>query len=322
MEYRKLGASGLKVSAIGLGSWLTFGSRLAKEDVRKITRRALELGVNFIDTADVYERGLVESNLGYALEGVERSSYVLATKCYWPMSDDANDQGLSRKHVHESCAKSLKRLKTDYVDLYQAHRYDPEVPLEEVVLAMSDLVERGMALYWGVSCWSAAQITDAVRLAERLGARKPISNQPPYSMLDRDVELELETDRAVGVGQVVFSPLAQGVLTGKYTGGGRPKESRGADTQRSRLMQKHLADANIARAERVAAIARELGKTPAQLALAWILRRPEVAAPIVGATRAEQLEENVKANDMKLDAETLAAIEAALGNAPEPRQFI
>src|SRR5581483_3100307 len=179
----RLGRSGLKVSTIGLGSWLTFGTRVGKDEVRKITRRALELGINFVDTADVYERGLAETNLGLALEGVPRASYVLATKCYWPMSDDPNDQGLSRKHIHESCARSLRRLKTDYLDLFQCHRYDPAVPLEEVVRAMSDLVARGLTLYWGVSCWSAAQITDAVRTADQLGARRPISNQPPYSML-------------------------------------------------------------------------------------------------------------------------------------------
>jgi voltage-dependent potassium channel beta subunit len=322
MEYRRLGRSGLKVSAVGLGSWLTFGTRLANDDVKKLTRQALDAGVNFIDTADIYDRGGAETNLGHALEGVERSTYVLASKCFWPMSEEPNDRGLSRKHVHESLAKSLKRLKTDYLDLYQCHRYDPETPLDEVVLAMSDLVTRGLVLYWGVSCWTATQITHAVQLAKELGARPPVSNQPPYSMLDRDIELDLEADAMHGVGQVVWSPLAQGILSGKYSKGKIPAGSRAGDAARNTFVKKMMTAENLERADKVAAIAGRIGCTPAQLAIAWTLRKPEIASAIVGATSATQLAENVKAGELKVDPAVWDEVEGALGNKLEARSYV
>ncbi|MBI3726181.1 aldo/keto reductase family protein [bacterium] len=323
MQYRKLGRSGLKVSAVGLGSWLTFGTRVAKDDVKKLTRAALDAGVNFVDTADIYDHGAAEENLGAALAGVPRHSYVLATKVFWPMTpSDPNDRGLSRKHIHESIARSLSRLKTDYVDLYQCHRYDVDTPVEEVVLAMSDLVTRGLVLYWGVSCWTAAQVTEAVRLADQLGARRPISNQPPYSMLDRDVELDFETDWALGVGQVVWSPLAQGILTGKYAKGKVPQGSRAADDARNTFLKPMMTPENLARADAVSGIAKKHGLTSAQLALAWTVRREEVASAIIGVTSKPQLEENLKAGSVALDPSVWDEVEKALGNQPEARSFV
>ena len=312
MRYRPLGTTGCKVSVLGLGSWLTLGSSVDQRTTTALVRAALEDGINFLDTADIYARGAAETALGVALEGVRRQDLVLATKVFWPMSDDVNDRGLSRKHVIESCHASLKRLRTDYVDLYQCHRPDPETPVEETVRAMEDLVRAGRVLYWGVSVWSADQIREACEAADRTGGYRPVSNQPEYSFLQRDIEDEVvPTCLELGLTQVVWSPLAQGLLTGKYAGGKIPAGSRAADEQRSKFLRPMLTPDNLARAAHVAEVAAGLGLTPAQLALAWVLAQPDISSAITGATRVEQLRENLKAADVDLAPATLERLAEA-----------
>ena len=314
MEYRRLGRTGLKVSVVSLGSWLTFGSSVGSDTTKECIDLARELGINFFDTADIYARGQGELALGRAIEGVPRHHLVIASKCYWPMSDDdPNDRGLSRKHIMESCERSLKRLGTDYLDLYQCHRYDEDTPVDEVVRAMDDLARQGKILYWGVSCWTAGQIEEAVEKAGTLLALAPASNQPPYSMLDRDIEdAVMPTSEKLGVGQVVFSPLAQGVLSGKYSGGKRPSGTRAADSQRNKFIGRFMDEETLAKVDRIGEIARDIGATPCQLAIAWCLRKPNVASAIIGATRPEQVRENAAAAGVKLDRQTLARIEKVL----------
>jgi aryl-alcohol dehydrogenase-like predicted oxidoreductase len=318
VKYRRLGASGVRVSEVALGSWLTFGSSVDQAVTTKCTRRALELGVNFIDTADVYMRGEAEKALGAALEGVPRRSIFLATKVFWPTGEGPNDRGLSRKHVFEALHDSLRHLRTDYVDLLQCHRHDPETPLPETVRAMGDLVAGGKVLYWGVSCWTGEQIADACRTADLLGVPRPVSNQPPYSLLDRAIEPEVvPVSIREGLGQVVFSPLAQGVLTGKYRGGKHPTGSRAADEKRGVWMKKHLEPAVLSKVDSFCGLAKEAGTTPARLALAWVLSRPGIASAIFGATRVEQVEENVAAVDVPLPADLAKRVES-LFPAPPP----
>jgi aryl-alcohol dehydrogenase-like predicted oxidoreductase len=310
MKYRRVGRSGLRVSEVVLGSWLTFGSSVDLERTSACVRAALEAGIQTFDTADVYARGEAERFLAAALEGVPRQDIVLASKCFWPMSDGPNDRGLSRKHVFESAEGSLRRLGTDYLDLFQCHRYDEQTPLEETVRAMEDLVSQGKILYWGVSVWPAARIEEAVDLSRQVGGGGPISNQPPYSLLERDIELEvLPACRRLGLGQIVFSPLAQGVLTGKYVGGRRPAGSRLADTQRNRFMSEYLDAAEEGRIERFVELAREAGTKPAVLALAACLARDGVDAVIVGATRPEQVIENAAASGWTPPADVLAELD-------------
>lgn len=310
MEYMNLGLSGLKVSRVAIGSWLTYGSAVHKEQTAACIRAALDRGVILVDTADIYARGAAESVLGEVLQGVRRQDVVLATKAFWPMTDNPNDRGLSRKHLFESVHGSLERLRTDYVDLFQCHRYDHETPVAETVRAMGDLIRQGKVLYWGVSCWRAEQILDACRLADQLGVPRPISNQPPYSLLARDIEQEvIPVCEREGVGQIVWSPLAQGVLTGKYSGGQRPSGSRAADEQRNVFMGRFLDDDVLDRVDRMVEIAGDLGVTPAQLALAWALRIDNVTSVIVGATRPEQVIDNVEAADIELEADVLIALE-------------
>lgn len=311
MKYTHLGDSGLRVSRAAIGSWLTVGAALDTRTSEACVRRALDLGVNFIDTADIYAFGEAERALGGILAPIPRSTVVLATKLFWPMSEDPNDRGLSRKHIVESLDRSLQRLRTDYVDLYQCHRYDPDTPLHETVRAMGDVIRAGKVLYWGVSCWTAAQIDRACRLADQLSVPRPISNQPAYSLLDREIETEvIPACRGLGLSQIVFSPLAQGVLTGKYRDGERPSGSRGADERKARFMQRHLAAETLARVERFVDMASALGTTPGRLALAFCLRKEEVAAVIFGATRADQVDDNVGAIGLHLDAATIAELEA------------
>ena len=311
MKYVNLGRSGLKVSRLSIGSWLTFGSSVDAGLTERCVRTALDGGVNVIDTADIYAIGAAEAALGTFLPDLQRSSIVLATKLFWPMSDDPNDRGLSRKHVFESIEASLRRLRTDYVDLYQCHRYDEETPLDETVRAMGDLVRMGKILYWGVSCWTASQIVDACRTADLLGAPRPISNQPPYNLLSREIECDvIPTSRHEGLSQIVFSPLAQGALTGKYSGGVRPEGSRAADSQRNMFMDRMLEPANLARIDGLVAIAAELGTTPSRLALAWCLRDDNVASVIFGATRVEQVQDNVEAAELCLSEETIRRLDA------------
>jgi voltage-dependent potassium channel beta subunit len=318
MEYRRLGASGVKVSVVGLGSWLTYGNAVEEQAARDCVRVALDAGVNFIDTADVYAKGEAEAFLGSALEGVRRADIVLATKVFGAMSDGVNDRGLSRKHIMESCEASLRRLKTDYIDLYQCHRHDPDVPLPEVVRAMDDLTRQGKILYWGTSEWSAEQLREATLVADRLLAPPPVSNQPLYNLLERKIEAEVvPACKELGIGQVVFSPLAQGVLTGKYLGGKVPAGSRLANDTINKFMKRRLSSENTTKVEALQAIARDVGAPLATFALAWCLREPNVSSVIMGATSTRQVRENVAAADLELSRETLKRVEEALGAGAE-----
>ncbi|WP_077614040.1 aldo/keto reductase family protein [Caenibacillus caldisaponilyticus] len=312
MEYRRLGRSGLKVSEISLGSWLTYGGYVAAEQAIKTIHKAYDLGINFFDTANVYMHGEAEKIVGRAIQAFPRESYVLATKVFWPMGDGPNDRGLSRKHIIEQANASLKRLGVDYVDIYYCHRYDPETPLEETLRALDDLVRQGKVLYIGVSEWTAEQITEAVHLADKKLLDRIIVNQPQYSMLVRHIEKEIiPVCEKHGIGQVVWSPLAQGVLTGKYKKGAKPPEGSRAASD-SKFIQSLLTDENLDKVEKLKGIADELGLSLAQLALAWILRQQNVASALVGASRPEQIEENAKASGVKLDDEVLAKIENIL----------
>jgi voltage-dependent potassium channel beta subunit len=314
MHYRRLGNSGLCVSEIALGTWLTFGNGIDDATARVCVETAFEYGVNFFDTADVYAGGEAERVLGQSLRKYDRKDYVLATKCYFPMSEDPNDRGLSRKHIVESVEASLRRLDTGYIDLYQCHRFDEKTPLQETVRAMDDLIHAGKILYWGVSQWTAAQIEQVGKIADQLSAARPISNQPIYSMLSRGVEESIMPACAKeGLGLVVFSPLAQGLLTGKYTSADSlPKQSRAADEKQNVFMEKLVNPESVEKSQRIASIADQLNVPPATLALAWCLRRPEVASVICGASRPEQIVQNVSASGVKIADDMLAAIEQVL----------
>src|SRR3954471_13299009 len=302
MEYRKLGNSGLKVSEIGLGSWLTYGTAVEKEKSIACIHKAYELGINFFDTANAYNRGAAEVVLGEALKEYQRSSYVLATKVYFPMGEGPNDKGLSRKHIIEQCEASLKRLGVDYIDLYQCHRYDSETPLEESLRALDDLVSAGKVLYVGVSEWTAAQLDDAAALAEKLILRPLASNQPQYSLLWRRIEDEvIPLSERLGIGQIVWSPLAQGVLSGKYQPGqATPRDTRAGhpDPQTSQFVRLFMRDDILEAVQRLRPVADGLGVTMAQLALAWVLRQPNVASAIIGASRPDQVDDNCAASGL------------------------
>jgi voltage-dependent potassium channel beta subunit len=313
MEYRRLGNTGLKVSEISLGSWLTYGGYVEEQNAAASIDKAYDLGINFFDTANVYMRGEAEIVVGKALKKYVRDSYVLATKVFWPMGDGPNDRGLSRKHVIEQCHASLKRLNTDYVDIYYCHRYDPETPLEETLRALDDLVRQGKILYVGVSEWTAEQITEAVHLADKKLLDRIVVNQPQYSMLQRYIEKEvLPVSEKHGIGQVVWSPLAQGVLTGKYKKGEKAPEGSRAAQENYQGLFGLLTDENLDRVELLKEVAADNELSLANLALAWILRQSNVASALVGASRPEQMEENVKASGVKLSAETLTRIEDIL----------
>ena len=311
MRYRPLGNSGCKVSVLSLGSWMTFGGSVDQLMTNACTAAAVEAGINLFDTADIYNHGAAETAFGVALKPFRRQDYVLATKLFWPMTDNVNDKGLSRKHVMESCHGSLKRLGTDYIDLYQCHRFDPETRVEETARAMEDLIRQGKVLYWGVSVWTPDQIVEACEESDRWGGYRPISNQPPYSLLEREIEREiLATCSQLGMSQIVWSPLAQGLLTGKYKDGQVPAGSRGADQQRNKFLTPLLNPVNLKRAAHVAKVAADVGLTPAQISLAWVLRRDEISSAILGVTRVEQLQENLGAADVVLTPETIARLEA------------
>lgn len=312
MRYRKLGSSDLVVSEIALGSWLTYGVGVETERSRACLERAFELGINFIDTANVYGRGRAEEFLGAELAGRDRSSYVLATKLFFPMSD--TDRGLSREQVLKQIDASLARLRTDYVDLYQCHRYDRETPLEETMEALTEVVRSGKARYIGFSDWNAEQIQAALELP---GVEKFVSSQPQYSLLWRRPEREVfDLCRRNGISQIVYSPLAQGVLTGKYRPGERPgTDTRAASDEMGWAMGKFLSDRVLEGVERLRPIADGLGLTLAQLSLAWILREENVASAIVGASRPEQVEANASASGIELDDATLEAVDEALADA-------
>jgi len=311
VEYRPLGRSGLKVSAVSLGSWLTMGNAIDQAGSDSLVRRAFDLGVNLFDTADVYHRGEGETALGRAIEGIARERLVIATKCFFPMSGDVNDRGLSRKHIFESVHGSLGRLGTDYLDLYQCHRPDPETPVEETAMAMSDLIRQGKVLYWGVSYWPAALIAQAVDFCNGADLHPPVSNQPPYNLFNREIETDvLSVSEDVGLSQIVYSPLAQGVLTGKYRKDQDPQAgSRAANEKVNQFIGQYLTDERLQQAARLVELATSHGMTPGQMALAWCLRQPNVSSVIVGASRVEQLEENVESVEKKLSSEALSHLE-------------
>lgn len=314
MKYRNLGHTGLKVSEIGLGSWLTYGTAAEQQAADACIEAAFEQGINFFDTANAYNRGEGEKAIGAALRKYERSSYVLSTKVFFPMGDGPNDRGLSRKHIMEQCEASLKRLGTDYIDVYFCHRYDNDTPVEETLRALDDLTAQGKILYAGVSEWTAAQIASAAAVADRRNLRPLASNQPIYNLFERYIEQEvLPVSEAAGLGQVVFSPLAQGILTGKYKPGQQPAAgTRGADSSVNQVIGSYLRDDVLTVTQELNALAEAQGLKLSQLALAWVLRQQGVSAAIIGASRPEQVRENAAASGVFLSDETLAKIDAIM----------
>jgi len=316
MQYRKLGNSGIKVSTVSLGAWTTYGGSV--EDTKLIAdiiEKAIEGGVNFFDNADMYAKGKAEIYLGEILKHYPRHHLVLSSKVFWPMSEHVNDRGLSRKHVLESIDLSLERMQTDYVDIYFAHRYDPEVPMDEIVEAFSDVVRSGKALYWGTSEWSAAEIAEAHTYAKGNGLVAPVTEQPQYSMLHRErvEEQILPVTYPKGIGLVVWSPLAMGMLTGKYDDG-IPEGTRFANDER--FKETFFTEANVRRVQGLKTIADALDITRAQLALAWVLRQPGVSSVITGATKVSQIEDNMAAADVELSEEHITQIDEILASTP------
>jgi aryl-alcohol dehydrogenase-like predicted oxidoreductase len=320
MNYRYLGNSGLKISEITYGNWLTHASQIENEQATACVRAALDAGISTFDTADAYANTAAEAVLGDALAGERRDSLEIFTKVYWPTGPKGkNDVGLSRKHILTSIDGSLERLKTDYVDLYQAHRYDFHTPIEETMQAFADVVRAGKALYIGVSEWTADQIRAGHALAQELGFQL-VSNQPQYSMLWRVIEAEVvPTSEELGISQVVFSPIAQGVLTGKYQPGAEPPEGSRARDEKggADMVKRFLRDDVLEAVQRLKPVADDAGLTQSQLAVAWVLQNPNVASAIIGASRPEQVTENVKAAGVRLEPAALKAIDEALGDLPE-----
>lgn len=313
MKYRRLGNSGLKVSEISLGSWLTYGKTVEDNTAEKTIHKAYELGINFFDSANVYERGEGERVMAGALKEYPRESYVITTKAFWPMGEGPNDRGLSRKHVIEQANASLKRMNLDYVDIFYCHRYDQETPVEETLRAIDDLIRQGKILYAGVSEWSAAQIEEAVRVADKFLLDRIVVNQPVYNMLNRYIEKEvIPVSSKHGIGQVVFSPLAQGILTGKYKGNIIPEDSRASNAEINNFMRGMLTETTFTKVEQLEKIAKGLEITLPSLALAWILRQPNISSALIGASRPSQVEENVKAVEIELSSEVIEKIEGIL----------
>ncbi len=315
MRYRQLGDSDLSVSEISLGSWLTYGGAVGADQARACVDAAFAAGINFVDTANVYARGRAEEFLGDALQHRPRTDYVLATKLFFPMDDSGENQGLSRIQVERQLEASLRRLRTDHVDLYQCHRYDVHTPLEETLEALDAVVRAGKARSIGFSEWSPAQIQAALTLQHERGWAKFVSSQPQYSLLWRAPEHEVfALCAANGISQIVWSPLAQGVLTGKYEPGqAPPSSSRAASEGMGQMMGDYLDDDVLARVQRLRPIAERLGRTMTELALAWVLREANVASAIVGASRPDQVHENAAASGLELDPSTIAEIESAAG---------
>jgi aryl-alcohol dehydrogenase-like predicted oxidoreductase len=317
MEFRRLGRSGLSVSEISYGNWLTHGSQVEEEQAHACVRAALDAGITTFDTADVYAGTRAESVLGRALNGQRRESLEILTKVYWPTGTGPNDRGLGRKHIIESAHGSLQRLQTEYIDVYQAHRFDRTTPLEETFLAFADLVRAGKVLYVGVSEWTAEQITRGAALARELHVPL-ISSQPQYSMLWRVIESQVvPACEREGISQIVWSPIAQGVLTGKYQPGAEPPAgSRATDDKGgANMIARFLRDDVLTRVQNLRPIADDLGISMAQLAIAWVLHNPNVASAIVGASRPEQVAENVKAAGVRIPDEAMKRIDEALGDA-------
>jgi aryl-alcohol dehydrogenase-like predicted oxidoreductase len=319
MDFRHLGNSGLQISEITYGNWLTHGSQVENDVATQCVRAALDAGITTFDTADVYANGRAEQVLGAALKGERRESLEVFTKVYWPVGPDPkgkNDTGLSRKHIMEGIDGSLRRLEMDYVDLYQAHRYDSFTPLDETMQAFADVVRAGKALYIGVSEWTAGQIRAGHELAQQLGIGL-VSSQPQYSMLWRIIEDEVvPTSKELGIGQIVWSPIAQGALSGKYRPGQQPPEgSRATDTKGGAdMIKRWLADDVLTRIQELAPIAADLGLSMAQLAIAWVLQNDNVSAALVGASRPEQVAENVKAAGVRIPDDAMKHIDEALGD--------
>lgn len=316
MEFRYLGNSGLKVSEIIYGNWLTHASQVADDQATKTVHAALDAGITTFDTADAYANQAAEVVLGNALKGQRREGLEILTKVYWPVAEKGpNDVGLSRKHIFESLHGSLRRLQTDYIELYQAHRYDYETPLEETMMAFADLVRQGKVLYVGVSEWTAEQIREGKKLADQLGFHL-ISNQPQYSMLWRVIEGKvIPTSEELGLGQIVWSPMAQGVLSGKYLPGQpAPAGSRAADPNISDFIQKFMTDDVLTKVQQLKPLADGIGLELAQFAVAWVLQNQNVSAAIVGASRPEQISSNVKAAGVKIPADVMAQVDQILGD--------
>lgn len=313
MRTRRLGRSGIQISEIALGSWLTYGHSVGEDTTKACVNAAFDVGINFVDTADVYALGACEEVLGRVLEGHRRKDYVLATKVFFPTGPGPNDRGLGRKHVRESIEASLRRLRTDYVELYQCHRDDPDVPLPELVRTMDDLIRRGLILHWGVSLWSADRIAEVTVLAEKMGCEGPITNQPLYNMLERQIEdAVLPTSTRFGVGQILYCPLAQGLLTGKYRDGTIPEDSRAADPNSNEFIQRRMTEENFAKVARLQTFADDRGWPLAALALAWVLRHPGVSSAIIGATRPDHIRENARVAEIELSPTDLETLEQLL----------
>lgn len=312
MQYRRLGDAGMKVSVVSLGGWINYGEgKVAEDAARAVIERAYEGGINFFDIADVYGKGDAEKQMGEVLKQYQRHTLVISSKVFWPMSDEVNDRGLSRKHIMESIDKSLQRIGTDYLDIYFCHRHDPETPIEEVCRAMDDLIHQGKILYWGTSEWPGDRIAEAITICERNNLYKPKTEQPQYSMLwrERVEETILPVTKHNGIGLVVWSPLAMGMLTGKYDDG-VPEDSRFAREEWAQ--QRYLTDENARRVRELKAIADDLGCTRAQLALAWTLRDEGVSSVIIGATKVSQVEDNLGAAEVELTDDHIAEIERIL----------
>lgn len=298
MKYRQLGKYGIKLSEIGIGSWLTYGMSINDKTAQRCIETALENGIIFFDTADIYNKGEAELSLGkifFEELKIRREDAVIATKCFWPMSSNPNDQGLSRKHIFESVNKSLKRLRTDYIDLYQCHRHDPNTPMEEICRAMNDLVIQGKILYWGVSEWSSENIDEAAAVCEKYNLHRPVSNQPQYNIIRAQIETNgvLAACEKYGMGEVVWSPLAQGLLSGKYSGGNIPGDSRAANDKVNHFIKDSISNTELLnKVDKFTELARSIDSTASQLALAWCLRKTNITSAITSASKPEQVIEN------------------------------
>jgi aryl-alcohol dehydrogenase-like predicted oxidoreductase len=320
MEYRRLGSTGMYVSEISYGNWITHGSQVETESAIKCVREALNQGITTFDTADVYANTKAEVVLAKALKGVRRESYELFTKVYWPTGPGKNDRGLSRKHIMESCHASLKRLNTDHIDLYQLHRFDFETPLEESLGALDDLVRQGKVMYLGFSEWTAEQIARGLKIQDQRGYNRFVSSQPQYSALWRVIEAEVvPLSQREGIGQIVWSPMAQGVLTGKYLPGKKaPAGSRATDKKSGAAMiSRWMKDDVLEAVQLLKPIAESVDLSMSQMALAWVLQNPNVSSAIMGATKPAQIRDNVKASGVKLPPEVMKAIDEAIGKVAE-----